>query len=139
VQALAGIPLTVYGSGGQTRGYLNIKDTLQCVALAATQPAPHSSLRVLNQFTEQFSVNQLAEKISRVGKQLGLKVSIQTIPNPRKELETHYYNAAHQGLIEMGLVPNLLTDATVAGMLTIIEKHKALIDTSKIMPRVTWR
>jgi UDP-sulfoquinovose synthase len=139
VQAVAGIPLTVYGSGGQTRGYLNIKDTLQCVALAATQPAPHSSLRVLNQFTEQFSVNQLAEKISRVGKQLGLKVSIQTIPNPRKELETHYYNAAHQGLIEMGLVPNLLTEATVVGMLTIIEKHKALIDTSKIMPRVTWR
>src|SRR5215207_410037 len=92
VQAVAGIPLTVYGKGAQIRGYLNLKDTLQCVELAMTNPVEKGNLRILNQFTEQFSVNELAEKVQRVGNGMGLNVEVKSIENPRKEAEEHYYN-----------------------------------------------
>jgi len=139
VQAVAGIPLTVYGSGGQTRGYLNIVDTLQCLELAAGNPVEPGKLRVLNQFTEQFSVNQLAERVAEAGNSLGLNVTVQSLPNPRKELESHYYNAAHQGLEQMGLKPHLLDKPTLVAMLKVIIKHRLKIDKSKILPRVSWR
>ncbi len=138
VQAVAGIPLTVYGGGGQTRGYLNIKDTLQCVELAIANPVECGALRILNQFTEQFSVNQLAEKIRRVGNAMGLNVSIDHIENPRKESESHYYNAKHQGLHELGLKPHYMTDEVVASMLDSVLPYKDSIDLKKIHPRVLW-
>ena len=87
VQAVAGYPLTVYGKGGQTRGYLNIKDTLDCVRLSLENPASNGELRIFNQFTETFSVNELAGKVQSAGKQLGIDVEIKNIENPRKELE----------------------------------------------------
>ncbi len=139
VQAVAGAPLTVFGRGGQTRGYLNLIDTLQCVDLAVTRPADKGQLRILNQFVETFSVNQLAEIVKRVGDGMGLNVQIAHIDNPRKELEEHYYNPAHSGLLELGLQPHLLTDEVVAGMLARVLKYKDLIDTAKIMPRVRWK
>ncbi|MGD8671395.1 MAG: NAD-dependent epimerase/dehydratase family protein, partial [Desulfobacterales bacterium] len=83
VQAVAGYPLTVYGKGGQTRGYLNIKDTLNCVRLAVENPAKTGELRIFNQFTETFSINDLAAKVKKAGKQLALKVEIEHIENPR--------------------------------------------------------
>jgi len=138
VQAVAGVPLTVYGKGGQTRGYLNIRDTLQCIELALNNPPEQGTLRVLNQFTEQFTINDLAERVKRVGNQRGLGVSIHAISNPRKELEQHYYNAKHSGLIELGLKPNYLTDDVLAEMLKRVEKYRERIDTEKIMPRVRW-
>ena len=109
VQAVAGYPLTVYGRGGQTRGYLNIKDTLNCVRLSLESPAKAGELRIFNQFTETFSVNDLAEKVQRVGKDMGLNVEIKPVENPRKEAEEHYYNPKHTGLLELGLSPNYLT------------------------------
>ena len=84
VQAVAGVPLTVYGKGGQTRGYLNIIDTINCVGLAAMNPVELGELRILNQFTEQITVNKIAEKVYRVGNGLGLNVQINHINNPRK-------------------------------------------------------
>lgn len=138
VQAVAGIPLTVYGKGGQTRGYLNLRDTLQCVQLAAKTPCAKGELRILNQFTEQFSVNQLAERVSRVGNQMGLNVKVQPIENPRKEPEEHYYNAAHSGLLELGLKPHYMTDEVIAQMLEQIIRYRHAIDPEKIMPRVRW-
>ena len=138
VQAAFGAPLTVYGRGGQTRGYLNLKDTLQCVALAAENPAKQGELRIFNQFTETFSVNQLAEKIARVGLNIGLKVKVKKIKNPRKELEEHYYNPKHSGLIELGLKPHYMTDEVVASMLEVILKYKSSIVEDRIMPRVSW-
>ena len=138
VQAVAGVPLTVYGKGGQTRGYLNLKDTLQCVALAVEKPADKGQLRIFNQFTEQFSVNELADCVSRVGNQLGLNVSVKSISNPRKELEDHYYNAKHSGLLELGLQPHYLTDEVIASMLEIVLKHKDAIVQGRILPRVRW-
>jgi UDP-sulfoquinovose synthase len=138
VQAVAGVPLTVYGKGGQTRGYLNLKDTLQCVGLAVESPAAKGELRIFNQFTEQFSVNELAERVSRVGNKMGLGVEIKSIENPRKELEDHYYNARHSGLLELGLKPNYLTDEVLATMLEIVIKYKSSIAQERIMPRVKW-
>ena len=105
-QAVAGVPLTVYGKGGQTRGYLNLIDTLQCVELAMNTPADKGQLRILNQFVELFSVNDIAQKVKRVGDGMGLNVTVEPIENPRKEKEDHYYNAHHSGLDELGLKPN---------------------------------
>lgn len=138
VQAVAGVPLTVFGKGGQTRGYLNLNDTLQCVELATTKPANKGELRILNQFVELFSVNDLAARVQKVGNQMGMDVKIQPIENPRKEAEEHYYNPAHSGLIELGLVPHYLTDEIIEGMLKEVLKYKNLIDKDKIMPRVRW-
>jgi UDP-sulfoquinovose synthase len=139
VQAVADIPLTVYGGGGQTRGYLNLRDTLQCVRLAAENPADEGELKIFNQLTETFTVNELADKVKRVGDGMGLNVQIKSIPNPRKELEEHYYNPVHSGLIEMGLEPHYMTDDVVASMLERIIKAKDRIDTNRIMPRVSWK
>lgn len=139
VQAVAGIPLTVYGKGGQTRGYLNLKDTLQCIGLAADSPAGKGELRIMNQFTEQFSVNELADRVQAAGNSLGLNVQIKSIPNPRKEKEDHYYNAAHSGLLELGLEPNFMTEAVLVDMLKLIIAHKDNISHDRIMPRVRWK
>ena len=139
VQAVAGVPLTVYGKGGQTRGYLNLKDTLQCVELAMNNPVKLGELRILNQFTEQFSVNELAEKVQRTGNAMGLNVQVNKIDNPRKELEEHYYNAKHHGLLDLGLNPHYMTDDVIAGMLEMVARYKAGIDSKKIEPRVRWK
>lgn len=139
VQAVADIPLTVYGQGGQTRGYLNLRDTLQCVELAATNPAAKGELKIYNQLTETFSVNEIADKVRNVGNQMGLKVDIKSIANPRKEMEDHYYNPTHSGLIELGLKPHYMTDEVVAAMLERIIAAKDRIVTNRIMPRVRWK
>lgn len=138
VQAVAGIPLTVYGGGGQTRGYLNLRDTLQCVRLAAENPAETGELRIFNQLTETFSVNDLADRIASVGKYLQLHVAVESIPNPRKEREEHYYNPSHSGLLELGLQPHFMTDDVLVSMLERVIKNKDLIVTRRIMPRVRW-
>ena len=138
VQAVAGVPLTVFGAGGQTRGYLNLNDTLACVALAADNPVEKGDLRILNQFTEQFQVNELADRVQAAGKTCGLNVEVKSINNPRKEKEDHYYNAAHSGLLDLGLDPNYMTEEVLCQLLEKIIEHKDRIDTRKIMPRVKW-
>ncbi len=137
-QAVAGVPLTVYGKGGQTRGYLNLIDTLQCVRLAAERPAKAGELRIMNQFTELFSVNEIAEKVKRVGDSLGLNVKINSVPNPRKEKEEHYYQAHFSQLLDLGLKPHFMTDDVIAGLLERVIPYKDQIETRKIMPRVRW-
>jgi UDP-sulfoquinovose synthase len=138
VQAVAGVPLTIYGRGEQVRGYLNLKDTLQCVALAVEKPAAQGELRIFNQFTELFSVNQLAERVQRAGNQMDLNVQVRSVPNPRKEKEDHYYNPAHSGLLQLGLEPHFMTDEILADMLAKVLRSKKEIDTSRILPRVSW-
>jgi len=138
VQAVAGVPLTVYGKGGQVRGYLNLRDTLQCVELAAKSPPAKGVLRILNQFTETFSVNDLAARVKAVGDGLGLSVAIKSIANPRKEKEEHYYNPSHSGLQDLGLKPHLLTDDVIAEMLNMVMRYRDRIDPGKIYPRVKW-
>jgi UDP-sulfoquinovose synthase len=138
VQAVADVPLTVYGKGGQVRGYLNLKDTLQCVDLAINNPAGERELKIYNQFTETFSVNLLAEKIQEAGALLDIDVKVKSIPNPRREPEEHYYNPSHTGLMELGLEPNLLSAEVLADMMKVVIEHKHNIDSTKIFPRVKW-
>jgi UDP-sulfoquinovose synthase len=138
VQAVVGYPLTVYGRGGQTRGFLNIVDTLQCVRLALETPARAGEFRVFNQFTEQFSVNSLAEKVAAVGAALGLHVVVERIVDPRVEAEEHYYNAAHTKLVELGLEAHPLTDEVVAHLLEVIARHKDRVLIEPIAPKTLW-
>lgn len=138
VQAVSGYPLTVYGKGGQTRGYLNIKDTLGCVRLSLENPAQKGELRIFNQFTETFSVNDLAGKVQNAGRQLGIDVKIKNIENPRKELEEHYYNPKHTGLLDLGLSPSFLTDKVLAQMMDFVLRHKASIAQHKIFRGTKW-
>jgi UDP-sulfoquinovose synthase len=139
VQAVIGHPLTVYGEGGQTRGFLNIRDTLQCVELAVDNPAELAEYRVFNQFTEQFSVAELAELVKRSGQELGYEVEIRSFPNPRIEAEHHYYNAVHTKLIDLGLKPHDLGEELVRSMLAIIEHHKDRVIERAILPRTQWK
>jgi UDP-sulfoquinovose synthase len=136
VQAVAGHPLTVYGSGGQTRGMLNIRDTLACVELAVNNPPAEGEYRVFNQFTESFSIRELAEKVSEA---FSGKVEIASVPNPRVEKEEHYYRAAHTKLLDLGLIPHLLDRATLASILAVAERCKDRIDLSAIAPSANWR
>jgi UDP-sulfoquinovose synthase len=138
VQAVIGHPLTVYGKGGQTRGYLNIRDTVACVGLAAGNPADPGELRVYNQFTEQFSVLELAQRVQTAGRQLGWDVSIEHTANPRKELEEHYYNAQHTKLLELGLQPHLLGDELIDTMLHEIRAHRDQIDPATLVQNIRW-
>ena len=137
-QAVVGYPLTVYGRGGQTRGYLNIKDTLQCVFVAAKNPATKGQLNIFNQIMETFSANQLAEMTKEAGDRLGYNVQIKNIDNPRKELEEHYYNPAYQGLINLGVKPNYLTPEVMDSMFRLVEKYKGNIRKETIFRGVKW-
>ena len=139
VQAVAGAPLTVYGKGEQTRGYLNIRDTLQCIELAARTSPAGGELRILNQFTETFSVNQLAERVQRCGQRCGLDVAVQQLENPRAEKEEHYYQPARTGFDLLGLKPHPLTDDIVTAMLEKVQTYRERIVTSRIAPRIRWR
>ncbi len=138
VQAVAGIPLTVYGKGGQKRGFLNIRDTLQCVELASETAPDPGAFRVINQFTETFSVTELALKVQEVGKKLGLDVKIESVSNPRVEKEDHFYEAKNTTLKSLGLVPNLLTEEVLLDMLKRVATQKEFIDKAVIQPKIHW-
>ncbi len=138
VQAVVGYPLTVYGKGGQTRGFLNIIDTIQCIRLAIENPAARGEYRVFNQFTEQFSVLDLAEKVRAVGEDLGINVVLDRLADPRIEAEEHYYNATHTRLLELGLKPHLLTDDVVAHFIQTIQRYKDRILLEPIAPKTRW-
>ena len=137
-QAVAGHPLTVYGKGGQTRGYLNIKDTLQCVYKSALLPAKSGELRIFNQIMETFSVNELAKKIHRIGIERQHKVEIDHIDNPRIESEDHYYNPVYQGLVDIGVEPHYLTDEVVNSIFKIVEHHSKNIRKDVIFRGIKW-
>ncbi len=139
VQAAIGVPLTVYGKGGQTRGFLDIRDTVRCVEIACLNPAARGEFRVFNQFTEQFSVLDLARMVKSEGKELGLAVEVNHLPDPRVEAEEHYYNAKHSKLIELGLQPHLLSDSLLDSLMNIAMKYRDRIDPALMLPQVNWR
>jgi len=139
VQAVIGHPLTVYGKGGQTRGFLNIRDTLQCVELAVANPADAGEYRVFNQFTEQFSVAELAELVKKSAEHLGYEVELRNLDNPRVELEEHYFNPVHTKLLDLGLQPTYLGEELVESMIGVIQRHKARVIDDAIDPRTHWR
>ena len=138
-QAAIGHDITVYGAGGQTRGYLNIKDTVRCVEIAAENPADRGEFRVFNQFTESYSVLELAERVKKVAKGLDIDVEVSNVENPRVEKEEHYYNAINTALIDLGLEPHLLTDEVLEEILTYSLQHKDRIIVDNVLPTVTWK
>jgi UDP-sulfoquinovose synthase len=139
LQAVIGHPLTVYGRGGQTRGYLNIVDTLQCVELAASYPPEAGEYRVFNQFTEQFSILQLAELVQKAGAEVGIEVRVDHLENPRVELEEHYYNPTHTKLLDLGLKPHLLSETLIESMFEAIDRYKDRVILDHILPATRWR
>ena len=138
VQAVIGHPLTVYGSGGQTRGILNIVDTIQCVELTAANPPSPGEYRVFNQFTEVFTVAELAEKVRHAAGELGIGAQVEHVPNPRLELEEHYYNPAHTKLLALGLQPTLLSETLIESMLQVIQGYRDRISVDAIAPKTQW-
>ncbi|HYC82032.1 MAG TPA: NAD-dependent epimerase/dehydratase family protein, partial [Solirubrobacterales bacterium] len=138
LQAVVGHPLTVYGAGRQTRSFLNIRDTLACVELAVANPAEVGEFRVFNQFTEQFSVLELAELVKAAAAHLGYEVTIDHVDNPRVEKEEHYYNAVNTSLLSLGLQPNYLGEELVSSMLGIIERFRSNAIETSIDPRTRW-
>jgi len=138
VQAVTGHPLTVYGAGGQTRGYLNIRDTLQCVGMAEKKPAEKGELRIFNQSMETFSVNQLAALARKIANERGYDVEISNLPNPRVEAEDHYYNPVYQGLKDIGVEPHYLTDEVMHGLFEIVEQYKDKINRDIIFKGIKW-
>src|ERR1700694_681706 len=139
IQAAIGQPLTVYGKGGQTRGFLDIRDTVRCVELACHNPAAKHECRVYNQFTEQFSILDLAHLVEAAAKKLGVAVEIDHLPDPRVEAEQHYYNAKHSKLVDLGLQPHKLSDALLDSLMNIAIKYRDRVDVSLMLPQVNWR
>ncbi len=138
-QAAVGHPLTVYGRGGQTRGFLDLRDTVRCIEIACMNPAARGECRVFNQFTEQFSVLELAKMVQAAARKMGLPVEIDFLPPPRVEAESHYYNAKHSKLIDLGLEPHYLSDSLLDSLMNIAVKYSDRIDSSLFLPQVEWR
>lgn len=136
VQAVVGHPLTVYGSGNQTRGMLDIRDTLACIGLALANPPTEGEYRVFNQFTESFSVAQMADMVAAA---LPGDHEVTSLVDPRVEAEEHYYRAAHTKLLDLGLVPHLLDDDLIASLASVVERHRSRVLTEAIRPTVNWR
>lgn len=139
VQAAINHPITVYGKGGQTRGFLDIRDTVRCIELACLNPAARGEFRVFNQFTEQFSILELAQLVQEAGNRLGLNVQIDHLPDPRVEAEEHYYNARHTKLADLGLKPRLLSESLLDSVINIALQYRDRVDSNLFLPRVEWR
>lgn len=138
-QAVANKDITIYGNGSQTRGYLNILDTLRCVEIALENPADKGEFRVFNQFTEYFSINDIANKVSEAAKLSGLDPKIKNLSNPRIEQENHYYNPKNSALIQLGLKPKNLTITVLQEMIELVKKHSNNIDTDSLLPSILWK
>jgi UDP-sulfoquinovose synthase len=139
IQAATGFPLTVYGKGGQTRGFLDIRDTVRCVEIAIANPAEAGQFRVFNQFTELFSIGDLAVMVQNAGTKMGLDITVDHIDNPRVELEQHYFYAKNTSLLSLGLEPHYLSDSLLDSLLNFALKYQQRVDKNQILPKVSWR
>jgi UDP-sulfoquinovose synthase len=136
IQAVVGLPLTVYGNGSQTRGLIDIRDTVRCIQLACESPADRGEFRVFNQMTQSMSVRQIAETIAAASPEA---VTIEQLENPRVELEDHYYNVVHSGLAELGLQPHLLSDTLIDSLFEITKRYAHRVRPEAMLPTVQWR
>ena len=139
IQAAVGHPMTVYGKGGQTRGFLDIRDTVRCIQIACDNPSEPGEMRVYNQFTETFSVAELAKTVQAAMVEYGGSIAIEPIPDPRVEAEEHYYNPRAEKLLALGLDPHLLSDELVKSLFSNIERHRDRVIESAILPHTRWR
>ena len=139
-QAVIGHPLTLFGKGHQRRGFLPLRDSMQCLALAIENPPAAGEYRVFNQFQEVYTVTELAEKVARVGNELGLQVEVRHIENPRQEMEDHYYNPDHQHLLDLGYVPTQDVESEIRCMLQDLLKYRHRIEERQevLIPDIRW-
>lgn len=133
-------PLTLFGAGHQKRGFLPLRDSMQCLTIALENPPKKAEYRVFNQFEEVYNLTELAKKVRRVGKKLGLDVTIHNYENPRAEAERHYYNPDHQHLLDLGYKPTHNMEAELEIMLTDLMKYKDRIKKKKkvLVPKIRW-
>lgn len=138
VQAVSGIPLTIYGKGNQTRGYINLRDTMACIELAINNPPGQGQLNIYNQVTETFSVTEIARLVQKTGKNRGIEVKIKNIENPRVEKEDHYYNPSYSSLTKLGLSPHLLSEDILHTMFDTVERYRNDINPKQILMGIKW-
>jgi UDP-sulfoquinovose synthase len=136
IQAVLGQPLTVYGSGHQTRGLINIRDTVECIRLTAEHPPEPGEFRVFNQLTQSLSILDIAKTVMNV---FPGPVELAHLDNPRVEAESHYYRVVSTGLPALGLTPHLLTDALLNSLFELVERHRDRIDPAALLPTITWQ
>jgi UDP-sulfoquinovose synthase len=139
-QAVIGMPLTIYGKGRQKRGFLTLRDSMQCIALAIENPSKPGEYRTFNQFEETYNITELAHKVQKVGNKLGLGVDIAPVENPRIEDEEHYYNPEHKLLLKLGYKPTHDMETEVEIVLKDLIPHKERIESRKeaLIPDIRW-
>jgi UDP-sulfoquinovose synthase len=139
-QTVIGAPMTPYGRGRQRRGFLPLRDSVQCLTLAVEHPPQQSEYRVFNQFQETYDITELAEKVYGVADSLGMKAQIRNLENPRFEAEEHYYNPDHKCLLELGYCPSTNLDEELRVMLQDLSKYKQRIEARKesLLPDIRW-
>lgn len=134
MQAALGVPLTVYGTGGQTRAFIHIKDTARCIAIAiANAPKEGSPVEIFNQIAETHRVRDLADLIQE---KTGCKVN--NISNPRKEAAENELEVANRKFRSLGLDPTLLEDGLLDEVIQITDRYKDRCDRTKILPNSFW-
>lgn len=141
VEAILGLPLTAYGKGGQTRGFISLEDSVEALKVLIEHPPKQGEFRVVNQFMEIYSINQIAEMVKRAGDELGLNVQIAHVQNPRVEAEEHYYNPERKILDSLGFRPKRRMPEEVKVMIKDLLPYKERLERFKhvIMPKTRWR
>ncbi|MGA7833889.1 MAG: NAD-dependent epimerase/dehydratase family protein [Acidimicrobiales bacterium] len=135
MQAAIGHPLTVHGTGGQTRAFIHIRDTVRCVQIALENPPERGDKpKVFNQVTEVHRVRELAELISKL---TGIEVAY--LPNPRREAVENELNVSRDQFLALGLNPTKLSEGLLEEARDIALRYKDRADTTKIIARSTWR
>lgn len=139
-QAIIGHPITPYGNGGQKRGFLPIRDSMQCITLAIENPPRRDEYRVFNQFEETYMISALAGKVAKVASEFNLKPKVVCIKNPRVEQEDHFYQPEHKKLLELGYKPNHNMEDVLKEMFLDLLPYKKRIEdvTEVLMPNVYW-
>ena len=136
IQSVLGKPLTIYGEGGQTRGIIEIRDTVRCIQLACENPAGKGEFRVFNQITEFMSLQQIADTIVNASPDA---VKVEHVDNPRVESENHHYNVVHTGLVGLGLEPHLLSDTLIESLFEITKRYAHRVRPEAMLPTIQWR
>jgi UDP-sulfoquinovose synthase len=139
-EAVIGHPLTPFGKGFQRRGFLPLRDSMQCITIATENPPEKGEYRVFNQFEEVYNVTELALKVQKTGNELGLNVDVRNLENPRKEKEEHYYNPDHKHLLDLGYKPTHDVEQELRIMLKDLMKYKERILEKKevLIPDIRW-
>lgn len=139
-EAVIGHPLTPFGAGHQTRGYIPLRDSMQCMTIAVENPPKKGEYRTFNQFEGIFDVTELAQRVKKAGKKIGLDVEVRNLENPRMELERHYYNPDRKNLVDLGYRPSITIEDELEIMLTDLLKHKSRIleRINVLIPEIRW-